>query len=136
MTIEWHHATDVIEPYVVRIATPRGSGTGFLLARGKKESFIAIATAAHVVQHAHFWEEPIRIDHLSTSTSILLRVSDRAIFIDEARDSAAIVFDKPEAPLPEKTLALAPEGKILKVGVEVGWLGYPAVSSQDLCFFS
>ena len=25
---------------------------------------------------------------------------------------------------------------IIKIGVEVGWLGFPAVSSKNLCFFS
>jgi hypothetical protein len=29
-----------------------------------------------------------------------------------------------------------PEGKIKKVGVELGWVGFPAVSPRSLCFFS
>ena len=33
-------------------------------------------------------------------------------------------------------LELAPEGKSLKIGTEIGWLGFPAVAPAELCFFS
>ena len=33
-------------------------------------------------------------------------------------------------------LSLAPEGRTLRVGIEVGWVGFPAVASDQLCFFS
>lgn len=134
--LDWSEAVTNVEPHVVRIMTPEGSGSGFLVSTTEDGSTIAIATAAHVVTHAHYWEQPIRIEHKSSGKSILLRPAERAIFPDEAKDTAGIVFQKGELPFPEKPLGLAPEGKFLIVGNEIGWLGFPAVAPGDLCFFS
>ena len=59
----WHDAVELLTPYVVRIWTPQGSGTGFLVSNSRTTSLCAVATAAHVISHAHYWEEPIRIEH-------------------------------------------------------------------------
>ena len=131
----WSEAYEAIEPYVVRIATPSGSGTGFLVSR-TKGNLIAIATAAHVVDHAHYWEQPIRIEHFATAKSVLLRQADRAIFLEEDRDTAALVFNIGELDLPSTPPVLGPEGRFLKVGCELAWVGFPAVASVNLCFFS
>lgn len=37
---------------------------------------------------------------------------------------------------PDSSLTLAPQGKHLTVGNEIGWLGFPAIPAADLCFFS
>jgi hypothetical protein len=133
--MEWCHAVEIVSPHVVRIVTPEVSGTGFLLSHIESRPIFAVATAAHVVTHAHYWEQPIRIEH--SGKTLLLRKVDRAIFMDEAKDTAAIVFDKEELALPDKPLDfLPPEGLSLKVGNEIGWLGYPALARGDLCFFS
>lgn len=131
----WHDAYDSIEPHVVRIATPSGFGTGFLVSR-TKGNLVAIATAAHVVDHAHYWEQPIRVEHFATGKSVLLRQLERAVFLEEDRDTAALVFDVGELVLPSAPPLLGPEGKFLKVGCELGWVGFPAVASLNLCFFS
>jgi hypothetical protein len=132
--LQWHEAVDLIAPHIVRIATPRGSGTGFLVSHGKTNTICGIATAAHVVDHAHYWEEPIRLEHTLTGTSLVIRPAQRAVFLDPKRDTAAILFDKAHLPLPTETLGLAPDKMYLKTGNELGWLGYPAISS-NLCFF-
>lgn len=95
----------------------------------------AIATAAHVVDDAHFWEEPIRITHETSKTSTMLRQNGRAIFLDSKRDSALILFSNKDIPFPPERLKLAPQGKYLRVGIDIGWLGYPAIPSASLCFF-
>jgi hypothetical protein len=97
---------------------------------------IAIATAAHVVTQAHYWEQPIRVEHKSSGKTVLLRPAERAIFPDGTKDTAAIVFQKGDLPFPETPLGLSPEGKFLVVGNEIGWLGFPAVAPGDICFFS
>jgi hypothetical protein len=79
--IEWHQAIDVISPYVVRIWTPQGSGTGFIVSTSKATPVCAIATAAHVIHHAHYWEEPIRIEHGASGKTIMLRPANRAITV-------------------------------------------------------
>jgi hypothetical protein len=38
--------------------------------------------------------------------------------------------------LPELPIALLPIGDPLSVGLDVGWLGYPAIEPFTLCFFS
>jgi len=134
--LEWQEGVDAIKPHVVRVSTPRGTGTGFLLSYLRNRRFCAIATAAHVVDHAHYWEQPIKIEHISSGKTVLLRPSDRAIFLDEARDTAAIAFSKEALPLPDEPIELFFEGKYLRVGNEVGWVGFPAVSARHLCFFT
>jgi len=56
--MQWHEAVEIVTPHVVRITTPIGSGTGFLIARSKNGNVCGVATAAHVIDHAHYWEQP------------------------------------------------------------------------------
>jgi len=134
--LHWFQAIELLEPHIVRIMTPEGSGTGFLVSHAASDPTCAIATAAHVVNRAHYWEQPLRLEHKQSGKSLLSRPPDRAIFPEEGKDTAAIVFTKGDFPLPSKPLDLAPEGKWLKIGNEIGWLGFPAVSPMELCFFS
>ncbi len=134
--IQWYEAVEILQSFVFRISTPRGSGTGFLISNAKNGSVCGIATAAHVVNHSHYWEEPIRIDHVGTGKTLLVRHVDRAIFLDNMRDTAALLFDRSGLELPEDMLDLAPKDKFLKVGNEIGWLGFPAIPGANLCFFS
>jgi hypothetical protein len=48
-TMRWSDAVGGIEPHVVRISTPRGSGSGFLISNGRHNAICGIATAAHVL---------------------------------------------------------------------------------------
>src|SRR3954451_6785773 len=134
--MEWHESIKQLKPYVVRISTPQGTGTGWLVSLSTTTTLCAIATAAHVVDHAHYWEQPIRIHHTSSGQSLLLRAPDRAVHLNERLDSAGIVFARGDIPFPSDTLRLMTEGKHLKQGVEIGWLGFPAVAAAELCFFS
>jgi hypothetical protein len=133
--IAWSEAVQILEPHVVRISTPRGSGTGFLISNGHNNAVSGIATAAHVVDHAHYWEEPIRIDHVATGNSIVIRPDDRAVFLDLSRDTAAVLFNRGELPLPGDPLPLVPKDRFVRVGVKIGWLGFPAIPAASLCFF-
>lgn len=134
--LEWSEAIALLEPHVVRIMTPRGSGTGFLVSAAADGGMCAIATAAHVLADAHYWEQPIRVIHQQSGKTLLLRSADRAIFLEEANDTAALIFSRADLPLPDNPLNLAPEGKTLKIGNEIGWLGFPAVAPSEMCFFS
>lgn len=133
---EWHHAVTQLQPHVVRISTPEGSGTGWLVSRSKTFPLGAIATAAHVIDHAHYWEEPIRIFHFGSEKSILLRPAERSVQLHQDSDTAAIVFKPEDLPLPDEPLPLMAKDKHLKPGVEIGWLGFPAIRHASLCFFS
>lgn len=134
--MEWFDAVEEVTPHVVRIATPQGTGSGFLISRSKNGEVVGVATAAHVINHAHYWEQPIRIQLASTGEIVMLRQPDRAIFTDPDRDTAAILFRNTEATFPETSHPLIEEDYHLKVGNPVGWLGYPAIGGSPLCFFT
>ncbi len=133
--MEWYEAVDLVAPFVVKISTPSGFGSGFLFTYAGGGSISGVATAAHVLSHAHQWEEPIRLYHPESDTTVLLRPDDRGVFIDEDRDSAAIVFPSEKIPFPNKPLPLIPEGKTLRIGNDVGWVGFPAIAPDKLCLF-
>lgn len=133
--IQWHQAFRTIEPYVVKIITPQGSGTGFHIASTARTHLQGIATAAHVVDFAHYWEQPIRIQHASSNTIIYVKHEQRTIDVESKQDAATIVT-KDALPFPKESLPMIAEGKCLKVGVEIAWVGYPAIAPGNLCLFS
>lgn len=65
-----------------------------------------------------------------------LKEGERVIFTDRVNDSAVVLFDKAELKLPETLIPLAPIGKPINIGCEVGWLGFPSIEQFTLCFFS
>ena len=134
--MEMFEAIEEITPHVFSISTQNTSGTGWLVSLSKTSNLCAVATAAHVVNHAHDWELPIRLVHAETGKNILLRREDRAIILGDGLDSAVIIFNYGEIELPSNTLALIEQGYHMKQGVEIGWLGFPAISRSGLCFFS
>ena len=134
--MEWYAAIEQVSSHVVRILTPQGAGTGFLVDLPNKKKLCGIATASHVVSHAHLWESPIRIIHHSSGKDTLLHFNERAIILNEANDTAMVVFDPGDIPFPTEALSLTPEKKYVKPGVEIGWLGFPSVAPDNLCFFS
>jgi hypothetical protein len=132
----WYSAYDKIKPYLFRISTEMGFGTGFLFAFNKDHSIAAIATAAHVIAHDHSWSKPIKIGHYETRSVVLFKEQERVTWVDNERDSATMLvftdrFSLPATPLP----IMSPE-KYKKIGVEVGWVGFPAICPLELCFFS
>jgi len=133
--MQWHEAVDIVTPHVVRITTPIGSGTGFLIAHSKNGNVCGVATAAHVIDHAHYWEQPIRIQRADSTEHVLLRDHERVMFVDEERDTAAILFKPDQLSFPEETLPLIAADQTMKVGAQLGWLGYPGIAGSTLCFF-
>jgi hypothetical protein len=132
---EWYEAVDALRPRMIRIATPVGTGSGFLLPWQSKTGLCAVATASHVIDHAFYWEQPVRLDQIAIGKSVLVRQEQRAIFSDSKLDTAVIVFEASLIQPPEGELSFVPEEKYLRVGNEVGWLGFPAIT-PSLCFFS
>lgn len=133
--IPWKEAVKLVAPHVVKIHTPQVSGTGFLCSYAASNSMCVIATAAHVIERSHNWEELIRIQHYNSGQIMLLRTADRVIFMNSALDSAVIVFRKQDLPFPSAPLSFGPQGRHLQIGVEIGWVGFPAIAPQKLCFF-
>lgn len=134
--MSWNAIVDKIAPYVVKIETPTGHGTGFLCLYNQTKTFFGIATARHVVSYADEWQQPIRLQHFPSSTTLFLKEADRTILSDRDTDSAVILTHPGDLKLPENTVPLLPTSSPLAIGTEVGWLGFPALASSTLCFFS
>ncbi|RQT10393.1 serine protease [Burkholderia contaminans] len=134
--MSWHASNKKIRPYVVRIETPNNVGTGFLFAYNDTKTVAAIATASHVVDEAHDWKLPIKVTHHESGEQIFLRDEERVIFVDREHDSASILIEGGSLPFPKETLPLIEKDKYAKVGVELGWVGFPSVAHPELCFFA
>lgn len=132
----WAKALDTLMNYTFKISAPNGSGTGFLIKCEDVHGFCGVATAFHVVEHAHSWEEPIKLVHTGSGKHIVLRNPERFIFINPKRDVAVIMFLNTEFELPKEGLNLTPEDKHLKPGIQIGWAGYPVIAPNNFSFFS
>lgn len=140
--MDWIAAFAAVKPYVFRIQTKGGSGTGFLFGYTTNRALAFIATAGHVVDNADDWREPLRLTHEATGTSVYLPVDQRVIFRDDKRDTASISVGMyvPEGSLlrevlPAAPLAMMDADKFAKIGEGLAWVGYPAVAPRHLCFF-
>jgi hypothetical protein len=134
--MNWDQAVSKVSPYIVKIQTPTGSGTGFLCVYNDDKSWCGIATASHVVADADAWQQPLKIFHYSSGKEVFLKESERVIFTDWKVDSAVILFQKKDLQLPEFLIGLLSLDKAIPIGSEVGWLGFPAIDEWTLCFFS
>ena len=134
--MEWFSALEIAETHIVKIFTPQGSGTGFLASFQDGGKLCTIATAAHVIDHAHLWESPIRIQHYKSGKTSLIHHGERAIFVDSKKDTALILMNKGDLPLPSTPLNFIAEGRHVKPGAELAWAGFPAVASENLCLFT
>ena len=134
--MNWDQIVTKITPYIVKIETQSGHGTGFLFMYNENKTWCGVATAMHVVTQADEWQQPIRIRHYASDQFVFLKENERVIFKDWKTDSAVILFLKGDLPLPEQLIPLLPTDAVINIGVEVGWVGFPAVAPFDLCFFS
>lgn len=132
----WHIAYDKIQPYLVKIDTENGFGTGFLFAFNKAHSLAAIATAAHVVKHSNSWRKPIKIGHYVSREIEFYEENNRAIWIDSRRDAATILVAADSLSFPSSTLPMMDHTKYRNIGLEMGWVGFPSLAPDKLCFFS
>lgn len=134
--MNWDHTIETVRPHVVKIETPSGYGTGFLTLYNADKSCCGIATAAHVVSHADEWQQPIKVHHQGSENPLYLTAKERIIFLDRPNDSAIIICLKGELKFPETPIVLLPLDQPCRIGLDVGWLGFPAIEPDTLCFFA
>jgi hypothetical protein len=134
--MNWEQVIQKVTPYIFKIATPAGDGTGFLFVYNDAKTWCGVATALHVVEYAGKWKQPIRLTHHSSSENLFLNEPEYIIISDWKTDSAVILFQKPAFELPSELIELIPLDKPLSIGNEVSWLGFPAIEPYTLCFFS
>jgi hypothetical protein len=136
--MNWESAIEDVRPHVVKIETPNGYGTGFLAFYNHDKTWCGIATAAHVVSHADEWQQPIKILNEATTSPKFLKNDERVIYLDHSNDSAIVLFLKGDLQLPEVPIALAPmdDPGTIGIGVDIGWLGFPNIEPNTMCFFA
>jgi hypothetical protein len=134
--MNWDNVIKKVSPYIVKIDTPTGSGTGFLCGYNEDKSICFIATANHVISDAEEWQQPIKIYNHALEKTTFLKESVRVIFPDLVTDSAVICCAPNELDFPKEPIPLLPMDITIEIGVEVGWVGYPSIESNTLCFFS
>jgi hypothetical protein len=134
--MHWQNIVEKISPYLVKVETPNGHGTGFLCLANHDKSILGVATAAHVVGHADEWQQPIRLRSFHTGKAALFKEGNRVVRLDWKTDSAVILFPAGELSFPENLIPLLPTEETLPIGVEIGWLGFPAIEPFTPCFFS
>jgi len=134
--MNWEQIVEKVAPYIVKIETPTGSGTGFLCGYNAEKTYCLIATAFHVVKEADEWQQPLKIHNSSFDKQVFLQESQRFIFTDYKTDSAVIFCPCSDLTFPEGLIPLRPMDVPISVGTEVGWLGYPGIAAYTLCFFS
>lgn len=132
----WYNGFETIKPFVFKITTPRGSGTGFQISHSTKKGLCGIATAFHVINNEHEWGQPIKIIHHSLTNELILQAHQRVIITYPKEDLAFILFNKGSLPIEGDALKLIDQDKYVKPGVELGWCGFPAVAPNNICFFS
>lgn len=116
----WAKAVEILKAYSFKIDTPSCSGTGFLIKCGNVNNIFGIATAYHVIKHAHEWEQPIKIIHAASNKQIVIRHQEPFIFHKPFQDVAIIMFPNKELELPNENLSLIPEDKSIKAGIPIG----------------
>lgn len=134
--MKWEASVEKIGPYVVKIDTPTGSGSGFLFAFNEEKTLCGIATALHVVDDTETWGHSLKVNIQSFHKAAFLREADRSIFKDPDTDCAVILFERSKLDLPDELIPLRPIASPISIGAEVGWLGFPAIAPLTLCFFS
>ena len=138
----WTRAIELVSQQVVEIRTRMGSGTGFV-SYGRQRGTRIVATAQHVIESAITEETPIHVLH-GQRILTLGNTGLNTRFLHKTTmgvDSAILAFVTHELPQPTVPI-LNPANPVelghIKVGTEVGWLGFPALQTVAgrLCFFS
>ena len=132
---EWSRAIAQVSKQVLKITFKDGSyGTGFIT--HTTNAIRGIATAYHIFQ------DKIGKDHSFTIQSFWKKMttSDQRLKVlvkpdpEGNDDSALLIVDDDD--LPHSHVNLVDASCVLEPGVEVGWLGFPEIEAESLCFFS
>lgn len=134
-TSTWAQQVKTVSEHIVLIETPSMRGTGFVVQSPPGSNDSCVITAWHVVRHATEWREPIKLTHFPSGKQVFLETNSRVINPAQGRDQALIMFPPNALPLPTNRLPFHKVDIRYNEGIEMGWLGYPAVAPANLCFF-
>ena len=136
---DWQRHVEEIAQQVVRIETQSGWGTGFVH-YARQAGARCIATARHVIEDVWKKNQSFRVWH-GTRAFDYHKDTEDALFVQRTGadiDLTVIAVIEHGLPMPLVPLASPQERQEVRVGMDVGWLGFPALDgvSGQLCFFS
>lgn len=136
---DWQHHVEEVAQQVVRIETQSGWGTGFVH-YARQAGARCIATARHVIADVWKKNQSFRVWHGTRAFDFYKDTKD-ALFVQlpgAAIDLTVVAVIEHGLPMPLVPLANLQEYQEIRVGMDVGWLGFPALGgvSGQLCFFS
>ena len=125
--MNWENLVEQIAPFVVRIQTQFGYGTGYIF--WQNETLCCIATANHVISPANNegWEQPILISQANGKWNRFYPNHRRILQNLEEGDSAAILVHKSDLIFPSQCLPIWDFTREIPIGTNVGWLGFPQI---------
>ena len=131
----WSEAARLVAAQTVRIDTHNSWGTGFFIYGDPEKQVLTIGTAYHVIENVA--KNPV---HVKLADGRTLVTNDRPPGMLYARvdDLDAVVIictGLDDIPVPTVPLLDKRESP-LTVGADLGWLGFPRVAPDQLCFFS
>ena len=135
---DWQRHVDEIAQQVVRIETQSRSGTGFVH-YARRGGTRCIVTARHVVEDVWKKKQPFRVWHGTRAFDFSKDTKDAVLAQrNDDVDSAILAVINHDLPRPLVPLASPQERQEVRIGMEVGWLGFPGLDSvrDQLCFFS
>ena len=129
---DWAVHIREMRKHVVRIATPNGGGTGFILHINRDEKTLVIATAGHVVRDAYAWMQDVKIFHDAFESPLRVAPGTEGILLHPRLDSACVRGELPairedvgEDAFPEEPIehvpldvAVAPAAALAPLGPE------------------
>lgn len=134
----WADDMAIVKDYVVKIETPEGCGSGFLInsrtSSNRKREFV-IATAFHVIEHALAWHEPIRIANMAANRCYAPDAYDFTVM--QEQDLALVAIEAcDDFKFPTRHLNTLDVRDDLPPGLPVAWCGFPNIVDRNICFFS
>lgn len=127
-----NHGIGTASRYLVRIRTPYSWGSGFVFDPGGDSGVCGIATTARVLQPARIRDDVIHVEHWHSGAWRAISQRERAVYVDERRQTATLFLERGELPLSDLALPMIDSTSRLKTGVEVAWLGFPRLKSDYL----
>ena len=133
----WTRAIELVSQQVVGISTPKYLGTGFV-SYGRQRGTRVVATGQHVIEAAINDEAPIHVAYgqrilILGNTGLNRRFLHKTTWGVDSAILAFVTHELPQPTIPILNPANSVELSHVKVGTEVGWLGFPNLARISQC---
>ena len=133
----WHTLAKEVSSFVVKVTAAKSAGTGYFVQvpPGSSADY-CVVTALHVIDEADRDGCDIVLYHRSSEQTITIPCAARDVIAARDRDQAIILFKVSSLKSVIHCAGNFPSIDVHYVpGVQVGWVGFPCVAPDDICFF-